>query len=756
MNGMVTKLGVVGLLVGLATQATLEAQTPRLVAPKAAKKAPSRVRVDDKARMQALVIEGERLLKTKQATPIAELQKGLNRPLCQVEFTPPATRNLEPAELYRRARQSVVIISSLYYCNRCTLLHSTVAGGVVVGKSGEVLTNEHVVRGRPDQKRETMVAMTAEGQVIPVREVLASSRRHDIAVIKLDATGLPALPLGRNPLPGSPIRVLAHPNNHFFHFSDGIISRYFPEQGPKGRTEVMSITADFGRGSSGGPILDLAGNVVGIVSRTSSLYYRQTEGKQENLQMVFKLCVASSSIRTLVGKAGPGVVQALPTVKLSKPPAVRRGSVQKPETVDSARQLAELVPDEKQAKDLGKRIDWDKQRVLVFRWSGSGQDRLEFTSDGKSPAKVEFVLRPGLTRDLRRHARLFVIARDVKWTVIRGKPGKRPVTLTPAPPNKPLTKEATAFQAVEKTLQVRRRGTLVFIRATKAGLDKLDKFLETYPKASQRGEALYLRALGLWNMKRYAESALAYRVLLDEFPDGRHTRLARIREAGALLFSDQAKPALDRLDTLEADYPDRPEMYGRERAHALVLLGRLKEAREFMNHVESLMLTSGKERFVPRMQMQFAPLRMVGRPLKTFTVARHGSDKMIDTSKLKGQVVLVDFWATWCRPCMAELPHLRTTHERFHDKGFQILSISLDDDQEQLEAVVAREKMDWLHHFDGKKWKNEVAVLFDVHSIPMNLLVDRQGIVRSVNLRGSAVARWVEELVKEPAGKAKP
>ena len=319
MNGMVTRLGVAGLLIGLATQATLEAQTrplvapkpakqtPPVAAPKAAKKAPSRVRVNDKARMQALVIEGERLLKTRQATPIAELQKGLNRPVCQVEFIPPATEELEPAELYRRARQSVVIISSLYYCNRCTLLHSTVAGGVVVGKSGEVLTNEHVVRGRPDQKRETMVAMTAEGQVIPVRKVLASSRRHDVAIIKLDATGLPALPLGKNPLPGSPIRVLGHPNNHFFHFSDGIISRYFPEQGPKGRTEVMSITADFGRGSSGGPILDLAGNVVGIVSRTSSLYYRQTKDKQENLQMVFKLCVASSSIRTLIGKPNPVV-----------------------------------------------------------------------------------------------------------------------------------------------------------------------------------------------------------------------------------------------------------------------------------------------------------------------------------------------------------------------------------------------------------------------------------------------------------------
>ena len=146
--------------------------------------------------------------------------------------------------------------------------------------------------------------------------------------------------------------------------------------------------------------------------------------------------------------------------------------------------------------------------------------------------------------------------------------------------------------------------------------------------------------------------------------------------------------------------------------------------------------------------MQFAPLRMVGRPLKADQVARHGASGQIDSAKLKGQVVLVDFWATWCRPCVAELPHLRAAHEKFAEQGIQIVSISLDEKQESLDAVIAREKMNWLHHFDGKKWKNELAVLFDVHSIPMNLLVDRQGVVRAANLRGTAVARRVEELLK--------
>ena len=714
--------------------------------------ATTRVRVNDQARMKALVREGEKLLKSGATTPYAKLQEGLQRTGCTVALAKPSTKDLSGPELFKRSRQSVVVISSLYYCTRCTKLHATTAGGVVVGTSGEVLTNEHVIRGRADRKSETIVAMTADGTVIPVREVLASSKKDDVAVIRLDmsnARSLPPLPLGTNPPPGSDIRVMSHPNKHFYHLSSGIISRYFSENGPGGETEVMSITADYGRGSSGCPVLDRKGNIVGLVSRTSSLYYRQTKEKQENLQMVFKLCVAASSIRTLTEKSEPSVVTALPAIKLTGLPKTR-GSVEEPLFLNSNDDLDKLIQDKKLSKTYSKHVDWEKQVVLVFRWSGSGQDQLETRTKGEEPVTVQFVYRRGRTRDLRPHLKLFVIERGVQW-IVESRPATRPQ------PPKPVgtATEASAFKAVEKVLQVRRRGTLVFARPTTAGVDQLEKFLKTYPKSAHRQEALYLRGLSLWMLKRYDQAAAAYRVLLDAFPKGKHTRMARIREAGALLFSDQPQPALDRLNELMTDYPDRPEMYGRERAHALVLVGRQKEAREFMDHVESQMLAAGKDRLVPRMRMQFAPLRMVGRPLKAFQVARHGADGQIDSSSLKGQVVLVDFWATWCRPCVAELPHLRAAHEKFADQGFQIVSISLDEKQELLDAFISREKMNWLHHFDGKKWKNELAVLFDVHSIPMNLLVDRQGIVRAANLRGTAVARRVEELLKPPAAAPK-
>ena len=78
-----------------------------------------------------------------------------------------------------------------------------------------------------------------------------------------------------------------------------------------------------------------------------------------------------------------------------------------------------------------------------------------------------------------------------------------------------------------------------------------------------------------------------------------------------------------------------------------------------------------------------------------------------------------------------------------------VFGVSLDDNQEKMETMVKAREMNWLHHYDGKKWKNELAVKFDVHSIPASLLVDRQGIVRAVNLRGIEVATLAGKLLKQ-------
>jgi peroxiredoxin len=123
----------------------------------------------------------------------------------------------------------------------------------------------------------------------------------------------------------------------------------------------------------------------------------------------------------------------------------------------------------------------------------------------------------------------------------------------------------------------------------------------------------------------------------------------------------------------------------------------------------------------------------------------------IDISRYKGKVVLVDFWAMWCGPCIGELPNVKNTYNKYHDHGFEIIGISLDRDRSRLENFIQSNDMPWPQYFDGKGWKNEIAVRFDIHSIPSTFLLDMDGNVRYANLRGSALKDAVEDLLRGPS-----
>ena len=81
----------------------------------------------------------------------------------------------------------------------------------------------------------------------------------------------------------------------------------------------------------------------------------------------------------------------------------------------------------------------------------------------------------------------------------------------------------------------------------------------------------------------------------------------------------------------------------------------------------------------------------------------------INTRKLKGKVVLIDFWATWCGPCTAEVPNLVSVYQKYHEKGFEILGISLDRSRSQLVSFLEDHKMNWPQYYDGKGWKIRTA-----------------------------------------------
>jgi len=122
------------------------------------------------------------------------------------------------------------------------------------------------------------------------------------------------------------------------------------------------------------------------------------------------------------------------------------------------------------------------------------------------------------------------------------------------------------------------------------------------------------------------------------------------------------------------------------------------------------------------------------KPLDLKFTAVDGRD--VDVSKLQGKVVLVDFWATWCGPCVAELPNVIKAYKELHAKGFEIVGISLDGDKAELEGFVKEKGMEWPQYFDGKGWQNEIAVKYGIQSIPAMWLLNKKGMVVSTDARG--------------------
>jgi peroxiredoxin len=111
----------------------------------------------------------------------------------------------------------------------------------------------------------------------------------------------------------------------------------------------------------------------------------------------------------------------------------------------------------------------------------------------------------------------------------------------------------------------------------------------------------------------------------------------------------------------------------------------------------------------------------------------------VTLSSFKGKYVLVDFWASWCRPCRDENPNVVQNYQRFKDKNFTVLGVSLDRAKDPWLQAIAEDNLTWTHVSDLKFWSNEVAQLFKISSIPQNLLVGPDGKVLAKNLRGPAL-----------------
>jgi len=140
-------------------------------------------------------------------------------------------------------------------------------------------------------------------------------------------------------------------------------------------------------------------------------------------------------------------------------------------------------------------------------------------------------------------------------------------------------------------------------------------------------------------------------------------------------------------------------------------------------------------------------LAIGGEPLDFNVKSTDG--KTLSPAAFKGKVLLIDFWATWCGPCVKEMPNVKQVYDKYHPKGFEIVGISLDQSRDRLDQYVKTNSIPWPQYFDGKWWNNDVAVRYGIKSIPTTILVDRAGKIRYKSLRGKQLESAVQQLLTE-------
>jgi thiol-disulfide isomerase/thioredoxin len=151
--------------------------------------------------------------------------------------------------------------------------------------------------------------------------------------------------------------------------------------------------------------------------------------------------------------------------------------------------------------------------------------------------------------------------------------------------------------------------------------------------------------------------------------------------------------------------------------------------------------------------MQGAGRRLgaLGKELDIKGKALDGTD--VDLSKLRGKVVLVDFWATWCGPCLREIPNIKKMYAKYHAKGFDVIGISVDDNKGKLEEFLKDEKLPWPCIYDhGTPEGARLSEAYGVLSIPQAILIDQDGKVVALEARGEELERLLTQLIDKAGG----
>jgi peroxiredoxin len=295
---------------------------------------------------------------------------------------------------------------------------------------------------------------------------------------------------------------------------------------------------------------------------------------------------------------------------------------------------------------------------------------------------------------------------------------------------KPLGAEARTreFESLQKELEVlrpddkpSREQVMAFLEAM---MEKMGKFAKANPQTPEGFEAAANTAAMLFQVKhpKFVEFAeLAVKTAPAAGVEVKNVGMCWAMVAQGRLNNNDSKGAAEAIEKIK---PLNPELHTQ-------MLSMMKEAEE---------IAASQKEAKDRLQVGKEPFPIAGKDIE-------GKD--VSLAGFKGKVVIIDFWATWCGPCMGELPNLLKSYEKHHAEGLEVLGISLDQDENTLKATVKKRNMTWPILADYKGWENVIAQKWGVRSIPATFLLDKKGVIREIGLRGKELDDAIVKLLKE-------
>ena len=261
-------------------------------------------------------------------------------------------------------------------------------------------------------------------------------------------------------------------------------------------------------------------------------------------------------------------------------------------------------------------------------------------------------------------------------------------------------------------------------------VEKSAVFINAYPKYKRVDEIYYLLSTSLIHLNRVEEGIEILEELIKYYP-----------------AADYVEPSLLTLGLAydkvgEHNKADR--LYEKLVNHTKYRSGRFSDiAQQILE--QDWDARTGELANASGTSASPSPSQFINKPALDFQVTGLKGETL-SLTQYRGQVVLLDFWATWCGPCIAEMPNVKETYAKYKNQKFEIIGISLDNSTAPLEAYIASEGITWRQYWDNG---GRISTMYNVRAIPSTFLIDGAGIIRQVNLRGTALEMAVAELVRE-------